>query len=351
MKWLFLFLVFLVGTFSFSAEISKINKKKKLVLINAGSDAGFTKDANVCFFNENDKKVACGVVQKSEAGKTFVKVENKKSLAKLKEGMKAVSDGTSSGGSGGSKPWRRNFKLLYTGQFLSPATYTRLRQTELAPGETKIATGNLYTQDKPLTSNLVAGGGELELPIGSSLSMTLGFRYSPYCASDSGKFSCSSRVESNVAVDAAGEATTPYYYAVKQSMTGLGFWSDLYVFDIMLGATSAFRLGVGLDFEMSTAKLSSSLMNSDTEAMEGEEFTVTSSLSIISLRLPLPISMVFGPIGILIGPTLMIPVMATTPTPKLSKDLSAGEPGFNTYLNHTKNSFAVEFTTGFYLAF
>lgn len=72
--------------FSYGISVTKIKKAKGLVFIDGGKNDGLNKAQKVCFFDINNKKVACGKIRKLSRKKSLVKV-SRRSIKKIKRGF------------------------------------------------------------------------------------------------------------------------------------------------------------------------------------------------------------------------------------------------------------------------
>ena len=71
-----------------AAEVTRINRNKGHVFINAGKDAGFILGASVCFYSPSEAELLCGKVQRTTDAYAVVKVNNRE-VKKIKVGTKA----------------------------------------------------------------------------------------------------------------------------------------------------------------------------------------------------------------------------------------------------------------------
>jgi ribosomal protein L35AE/L33A len=71
-----------------AAEVSRINRNKGHVFINAGKDAGFILSNRVCFYSPSGAELLCGRVQRTTDAYAVVKVNNRE-VKKIKVGTEA----------------------------------------------------------------------------------------------------------------------------------------------------------------------------------------------------------------------------------------------------------------------
>ena len=116
---------------------------------------------------------------------------------------------------------------------------------------------------------------------------------------------------------------------------------DSYFFTMPFGPISM-RLGAGVDYDMSTINFKATEIDT-TAGTSTEEFTATSELSVIALRLLVDTRYDLDMFSLGFGLDLELPLMENGPTISSSGD-EAEQEEFTTALGHTKSGFAVGIT-------
>jgi len=71
-----------------AAEVTRINRNKGQVFINAGKDAGFILGTTVCFLSPSGAEILCGRVQRTTDAYAVVKINNREAK-RIKVGTEA----------------------------------------------------------------------------------------------------------------------------------------------------------------------------------------------------------------------------------------------------------------------
>lgn len=319
-----------------AAEVTKLKPKKKVAVISEGSSSGLSKGQKICFKNFKDKKVACGKIVKVEENSANVKIAAKR-FPKVQIGFITELDGQSGSGSGSKF-------LTIAGKYyggLAPFTYNRASYTAPNTNDTSIPT--LWNAQDPQGVAIRVFGGEVGLP---SYGISVGFKYY-----DLEKF----KAEESYYKDDVSE-----YVDNSNSASALGFFADYYF--IETGAVgNGLRLGAGLDINMSTVTVNV-IQKSDDNNNETDIYNISSSLTTISLRLPVNYDINLGTLGINFGVNLLVPVVGTAQLSFETQDGNIQKYGagdneafaqedFGAILNHTKSGFGVEAALGVYFSF
>ncbi len=347
--------IFFTPSLIWSAEIIKLNKKKNVFSVNEGKITGFEKGTTVCILDSDDKKLGCGKIVKAGRKKAFVKIR-KKVFETLVIGMKVVLKTDLNLGKDKSKnldsqQTKMKLKFIYSAAILAPTKFNRLIKSPAIISDSGVTVNpsQEYEVIKSSNSSLFEGGLEFEYLISKSFSLALGGRYSPYCEVGGGSFSCSSTYDSSKTTFADG--TIPQdenrAYLVSQKLMGIGAWFDFYFLNIDFGSL-IWKIGSGMDYEMTTIKMNVTEVDDTDEKFSNNVLSVTSKLSVLSLRLPMPFILNFGGADLFFGPLLYIPLVELGFSQSLNP---TSTQNFNQYLNHHKNTFGLVFTTGLSLLF
>jgi len=334
-------------TNAYSAEVIKINEKTQAIFINEGESTGFTKGSKVCFF-DGEKKVSCGKVMKAVKKKAIAKVPKTKFsiihtgfTVTLLDSQQPVSKPMESAASEGSEH-KVSIALNVHLMPLTPATYNNI--DFLAP---TTGSSTLWESSSTTQSILVPPGFGLEVEL-LRTGLVAGFRFGLYPS-----------------------ASQPNQYDSTQ--TNLSLTSDItateigaYIDYIYLRRWSL-NFGLGIDFDMTKVTFSGTETDENDGSVNTEVYSATSSLNVISLRLPVTYKYSFGHFGIAGTLALLLPLYAMGPTasvttPTTPTSLRLAEPNYTSIVSdqdadlkdslaHKKASFAVDFALGIFYQF
>lgn len=264
-----------------AAVVTKVSPKKKLVMIDEGTNTGFTKGVKVCFFAE-DKKIACGKVSKSKKTTAMVKVSKRIKL--VKQGQTASLDtglGASSSSSTGTSSTALRFLYLPYFLPLTPATYNIVTY-QGALSEQDASLWNIVSPYDTMT--LFSFGLEFEFS-----SLRLGAHYKAYTGYP-------------VETDYDPQNSNLYTSSLLDA-TAMGGYVDY-----VLWRAGDFTLATGLDADMTTVSLITTRKDDNATEEEIELYKVSASSTILSLRLPLRYEPNFAGMGLTFGVNLMLPL-------------------------------------------
>ena len=71
-----------------AAQVTRINAKKGLIVIDGKKSEGFIMGAKVCYYSASGEEITCGKVHQTSESYATIKVDNRKAI-KLKYGMEA----------------------------------------------------------------------------------------------------------------------------------------------------------------------------------------------------------------------------------------------------------------------
>lgn len=321
-----------------AAQVTKVNKKNRTVIINEGRADGLSKGDRVCFLR-GSKKVGCGKVYRLKSHRAQVKV-SKKIARRVRRGMEAQT--------GGSKVEAGipNVKLGIVLAPMMPFKYQKL--IYVIPASTEVE--SLW--DPALTGSAameVPGvGAEVEFSVGG-YSLAIGARsrgFKPFIST--ADFSTDKELASQ-------------YVETTLNISSVGGWSTFFFNPWNLGGVAA-KPGLGLDMDMSTIDIKVRHTDDTDTSIDNLWVTGTSKTTVISAFGALDLTMFFDPVGITIGSKFMVPVMTMGSSfeavfeeayPKSS--LAGGGTDevaledLQISLGHGKNSFGVElFISGFF---
>jgi hypothetical protein len=348
------------------------SKKKDSVIVEMDDGEAVEKDGGVCFFGDGDKKVGCGVVTKVKGLKALVKVTNKKALKKITEGMSAKpgdapadagadtaasegepaakgAKGKSKGRKGGdaeTKEAKSSKKVPfrvwagYTPGIATPATYNKIQYEATAAPDTA------WKSEGAVNQALFGFSLQVGIPVGS-MSFNPGFRYRTYRPS-------------LIDTDLTPGTLVPYI-TTEQSATALALFFDFQLLRIPFGSSFGMNLTSGLDYDMSTVTLKSTVKTED-GAKSGDPFAKgTSKLNVVSLRAGAGFDLLFlKSFGAFFNLNLLIPLVELgksfsggfegdpAQAPKLANDPS---DDMKAALGHKKNGLGIDVVLGAMLAF
>ena len=73
-------------SFAIAAQVTRINAKKGLIVIDGNKSEGFIMGAEVCFYSTSGEEITCGKVHQTSESYATIKVDNRKAI-KLEYGM------------------------------------------------------------------------------------------------------------------------------------------------------------------------------------------------------------------------------------------------------------------------
>lgn len=333
-----------------AGKVLSVKADKLTVVIDEGTGAGVAKAAQVCFTDAADKEVGCGKVIGVTAKNATVKVDKDK-IAGITKGMStklsdaaapAEGDTTAAApaekkGKGGKKStkYQRNLKLMYI-PGLVPAGYSNL-----SFGYDKGSGTSDYKDTGSANFNLIGLGLEYEMPVGAK-SLAFGLRYRIFPASTA---------------TADFNATNGLlYYETKQSAKAIGLFFDYYFMQSMLGKSTIFKLGSGLDIDQSTVSISIAAKTDDSAkaplpAGAADATSATSKVGVVSLRIPASLMLFFDPIGLNFDVVPMIPLVEFGSSISSSGSSDGLDDFKKTNLKHKKSSIAADIRLGLFFAF
>ena len=358
---LLLTITFALSSIAYSATITKVIEKSSAVFIDEGEQAGFTKGKIVCFYDLANKRVACGKVAKAtpkkaavRISKTHLKDVNTGFLAKIVErkgGKKGEKNEGANKENEASSMSKYNMSISANVHFMlfTPAKYNKI---EYLPPET--TTPDTFWQNDGSSSSIINPPG-FGLEFGMlKWNINAGFRFGSYAI-----------------VNADGGYTTdtnsPLGVTTNTKATDLG----LYV-DYTYKKISGINLGAGLDIDMTSVTLTATQTDSSGNTADNELYSLTSSLTTLSLRLPFTYDLMFGErFGLSASLVLMLPLYAMGPNgtpvvpetgqgsatllqaPSTTTDATIADPegDLTASLSHGKNTFGVDAVFGVFCRF
>jgi|GEM_PF-1765772 len=328
---------------AFATSVTEVKKKKKSVVIDAGTSNGFVVGAKVCFADAAGANIGCAKISEATETTATIKVAAKV-LKKLKPGTVANLEGAKAAASGASAPNRPNFKVMYLSTPVSEMTYKR--NSYLAPSSQATEIDTLWEEQTFAAGQILYFGGEMEFGIGQSSALALGGRYK-------------SHYTFGVKADASDDATkaNEYIYSATTAKE-VGGWMDFWFFQTS-GPQFFFRLGAGIDFNSMTVSFTNQQMDDNDAEIANDLAKATSTLSLLGVRLGIQMNYLIKPVGFIFGIMPIVPVYQIgssfkaesndTNASKL-KDVTA-EEDLKIAIDHKKNSFGLEIPIGLYITF
>ncbi len=350
MKLVGLFIAFLTLSTPFvgySANVLKKISKRRAVQIDAGITAGFVKGAPACVFDE-DAEIGCGTVGRASKNKSMVRFPPP-IFKKVKPGMEVrLQDAEEAVATTGeavknfgeaalAKSVTNNFKFLYVASVLPPASYQKLSYR--VPATTTSPLESLWTQSEE--SGMALIGLALEFEFGS---MAAGLRYRIY--------------REFIAEANYNPTNSSQFVESTQSATAIGLYYDYYVFQTKFSDSIVWKIGIGLDIDLSSQKFAATQKDDNNPATNINIASASSTDMVASLRINLPFQMEFGGMGLTFGPNILLPlydspgVSATVSDPNAQNLVGkTGPEDLADSLDHKKAAFGVEFLVGAQLYF
>jgi len=346
--------IFLIGLFSFglslscfesvfAASVTRVDGKKRFVTIDEGKSSGIRKRTRICFIAPNGRKIVCGSVVKAGKNSAKVRVKNKKKLRKIKKGYTA--DIMGGGGRGKSRGKFMSLKGVATPAIISQSTYNKVVYAAPDTDNDTDTVETLWDSSEAAGSALFSVGAEIELlKMGIAVGVRAVRKFSDFKAeSDYSKANANQFVLSTLTASSLGFYLDYYFMKPKPKKKGL-------------------KVGAGIDVDMSTLNLTVVQQEDEVEATT-DIYTISSTLTVISLRVPLIFDVPLGAAGINVGVNLLIPISGDTPamTADANDANTARYPGANDEektaftqtdllksIGHSKNSFGAEAVVGLY---
>lgn len=360
---------------AFSASVTSVNTKKKTVSVTPDDGESMEKDQTVCIFDEKQKKRGCGNVSAVKGdGTVVVKIGSAKKIKKIKEGMSASVSGDSLNGgdasevdpdaaeddsSKGKKKGKKakgkekkakktakkkgpplRFWLDYGKSFAAPATFKKLSYS--AP--TNETPTTLWASEKD-SSDTAGFNLQVGIPL-AGFSLNPGVRYRVY-------------TPSVIDSDYVRQRANPYV-VTEQKGTAYGAFVDFAFLRIPFTEQIALNTSAGLDVDLSTVTINAKKKtdNATASPIEGSETvaSMTSKLTVVSLRLGTGLDFVLGVFGGHLGLNLLLPVSQSgSVSGKFGdgEDRGIADPkqDLKNALAHKKNGYAAELLLGVMLAF
>lgn len=280
------------GFEGYAQVISKVDKKKRRVTIDQGTDEGFKKGKIVCFY-QSEKRITCGKIISAKEESATVRIKSKKRFKRLKVGQEVRLRNKEGKNSKTSTKSKTNFAIK--GIFLS-TIFTPFQYNDVAYALPEVNNGNRWKKKESRGSAVVGGGLEL-----SFYGIATGFRMTPSCKIDLG---CKSSYDTDYSFEQPNQ-----YARSEQEGSSLGFWVD-YHYYFRDNKSSSLLLAAGIDADLSTVELASNQLDDNDAGVQNKIVSATSTATIISLRVTPLYTLKFGPLGIGMGLPIFIPLTA-----------------------------------------
>ena len=338
---MFVLFLALLTTSSYGAEVKKLLKKSKKVVISEGKNTGFSKDQEVCVYDENNTEVVCATIYKAKKKKSYIKIKKKKIFKTIKKGM-TISlknpEAAAAAMAGSTKPKAAmNVKLGYVFTPITPSKFNVPSYSD-PKGQT---VNTLWTSDRVASLSLFGFGAEVGFGIGGSKAV-VGFKSRSYKGYT---------VKSDYTDD-------PTHYAESTiSASGFGGHFDFNYLIFEFGNILV-DFGNGLDFDLTSMQYIVDHKN-DNDSDVINIYEVTSDSTTISLRTNLNVGYYFDPVGIQVSTTLLIPLSSSV-SDSISYDDATNEAllsgieaaaDIRQALGHTNSDIGLEMMFSAYWAF
>ena len=295
----------LLSEAAYAATVKRKLRKRSVVVIDEGANAGVKQGDQVCFFDDSQTNLGCGSVRRAQPGRSFVKVE-RPILRSVRKGMTATyGEGLKAGGSKGSGDKVIGFGLagflhLYPLYKVKSPVHSQA-EPPYWKGET--AKEYAFPQYNFLSSHLRSGGvvGELKIIPFNTL---IGGRYDIARPKFTRKGFPYTPVKARTTAGAKDcEAFEEYETACTTTMefqdASWGTWIQ-YLHPFMLGNEFEFALGVGLDLNVSSLTFKYS-QKTDFEANQSFMLLSNNTFTLYSLGarvVPAKFTMYVGSLGV-----------------------------------------------------
>lgn len=305
----------LLSEMAYAATVKRKLRKRSVVVIDEGANAGVKQGDQVCFFDDSQTNLGCGSVRRAQPGRSFVKVE-RPVLRSIRKGMTATyGEGLKAGGSQKSGDKVIGFGLsgflhLYPLYKITPPIHAEA-EPPYWKGDTTPDYSSVFPQFNFLTTHLRSGGvvGELKIIPFNTL---IGGRYNlsrprlerpglPYTPVNSRK---STAKKDCASIDNYETACTT---TLKFQDASWGTWIQ-YLHPFMLGEDFEFALGVGLDLNVSSLSFKYS-QKTDFEVNQSYALLQNNTFTLYSLGgrvVPAKLTMYVGSFGVYIETVAVI---------------------------------------------
>ncbi len=334
--------------------IKKLPKNR--VMLDEGRETGFAKQTMVCIYDESDTKLGCGRIIASKPNQSIVKLSQaiydkvnlkfKATISGSAVDVAAKKKGAVKGKGavpGGQPQPAPTGKYFARALFLYNSGATTTYGTQLYKATREETASTLWTADAQAEID-TGFGGEIGVPW-NGFTFTLGFTlitFQPVAFKS----------------DLISGTLNPYAQT-ESSGSAFSLWSDvIYWTKGILSGKSTIRAHAGLEMESSTALVKMQQMNDNTgEAAKTLAEAESSSIG-FALRNGADFTYYFGPVGLVTGLIIRVPLLATGPTvtgkfadEAFSKLSGKPEDDLATSLGHGKGGFSFGARVGVEYAF
>ena len=335
---------------SYAATVKKINKAKKLVVLELDPSEKVEKKSKMCVFSLDNKKIGCGTVKKVKGSKVYLSFKSVKKIEKISEGMQALPKEAGSSGDvateastgAGSGVFKKKVIGFISFGVLTPASYSKLVYNSKNAPDSLWDTGGSSNSvgDAPYRLGF---GLQFAFPV-KRFSINPGFRYRLFRPFEG-------------EADYAPPARDPY---VRTNITAseIGLFADLQLFRKPVGQKLSFDGGAGLDLAIASVNFVATKLDDTGKTPELELATAKSTLNVISLRLNGGMDINFTPkFGLTSGAVIFLPLFATggQPVGKFADNeaKNVADPGqdIKEKLAHKKSSLGAELKFGTFVNF
>ncbi len=334
--------LFLASVSARAQTVSKVLPDKGWVLVSLKDTSGISANQPACIADTSGAKITCGKVVKVAKTVVVIKADPPTSAAQVKPGFKASFDvadekvSVAAGKKGmkastGKKSGQSRIRF-FSGAGFGVASVSKIGY--IAPPIGANGVKLWESQSKPLNMEKISFGAEFE----TVKAGTFGFRYG---VMGDAKASFASKLVLETDYDASNRQK---YVSSEHQHTVLGLYYD-YAFLQPAPAKSGVRIYSGLDLVNSTAKMTGILKN-EVDSSETEIATITSSLTLASLRAGVEFMLRFGSsFEMGIGLRTAVPLAAlalsqeTTINDENSSKSADAQDDLKVAFDHKKNAF------------
>ena len=326
----------IISTNICAQNVLRINKKKRFVLIDQGKNFDINRKDKICFYDEDDQKIACGLVKKVGKTKSVV-IVRKKHIGLIEIGMtckfpnkdpqEGLSQNQSQTNSENHEPSeekeisttpenpteaseqnniensavatpmeeislkripKMNLRLLY---IISPTTEFHYAKMEYFYVEN--SPDKVYTPADNSNQSMVGAGIEFSYRLLKNLDIVLGVNY---------KIMKKIGTDSDAILDGSYSVPAAYQNQIvstRMESYSLGSWLDIYYYKVPLAKNMLIKLGAGIN--MAYNKLSFEAVHkneNDPSTLNTLVAEAFSSVNSVGLRLPIDTNYFFGKFAI-----------------------------------------------------
>lgn len=285
------------------AKVTKISKKQSRIMI----DESYPKGTRLCVFDDDDNKILCGKVSKSNAKGSVVSLRKGAKFKKIKVGFTVTEEeGSQSGKSnGGGASEVFMFSFSFSPQVLSPITYNLATYKNPDNG---VPPDTLWANYAKQTHSFE--GKELHMySLIRTLSLSFDYLFTPTIGTGiKFRYKMATNPKPLIATNYSPlENRNNEYVETTTSHSGSGFYLNG-LYRMPLSSSSTLYFSGGIDFESALVSLAAHKKDDNDVDMNLELFSAKAKMSVLSLRSDTVYTYYLGSMGIDLGLGLLVPI-------------------------------------------